>query len=217
DELIFDGRSFVVRPDGAFLLAGPAFAEGLVLGDLAGAPVPPAHAHPLEDLHQALGLEGIRDYFRKNGAAACAVIGISGGIDSAVVTALAVEALGPENVIGAFLPGPFTSALSRECAQALAKLGRPAPHPFHQAVLQARPGRPWAAIPARGRRPKTSRPVRVAFSTALANAWQASVLARERSIAMGYNTLDARCGLDPSGSPATRLRACALCNGTGGR
>ncbi|MCX7844051.1 MAG: NAD+ synthase [Candidatus Bipolaricaulota bacterium] len=191
DELIFDGRSFVVRPDGAFLLAGPAFAEGLVLGDLAGAPVPPPHAHPLEDLHQALVL-GIRDYFRKNGVAR-AVIGISGGVDSAVVAALAVEALGPENVIGAFLPGPFTSNLSRECARALAEnLGVRLVTLSIEAAFEAARNTLGAAIPVEGLVAENLQArLRGLFLMALANAWEALVLCpgNKAEIAMGYNTL----------------------------
>ncbi|MCD6320887.1 NAD+ synthase [Candidatus Bipolaricaulota bacterium] len=119
DEIIFDGNSFVLRPDGAFLLRAPAFVEGLFVCDLAGEPVKEPAEAGIEDIHAALVL-GIRDYFRKNGLKG-AVIGISGGIDSAVVSSLAVEALGRERVRLVFLPGPYTSELSQEGASAVAR------------------------------------------------------------------------------------------------
>lgn len=118
DELIFDGRSFCVRPDGEFLLASPAFIPGFFAFELDGKPVEPPEERGIEDVHRALVL-GIRDYAQKNGIGK-AVIGISGGVDSAVVTVLAVEALGKENVIGVFLPGPYTSSVSEEGAKGLA-------------------------------------------------------------------------------------------------
>ncbi|MCS7217333.1 MAG: NAD+ synthase, partial [Candidatus Bipolaricaulota bacterium] len=191
DELLFDGRSFVVRPDGAFLLACPAFEEGLFLADLAGAPVDPPREATWEDLHQALVL-GIRDYFQKNGIAR-AVIGVSGGIDSAVVAALAVEALGQEHVIGAFLPGPFTSAVSWECAQALAEnlgiqlLVLPIDAAFEATKAALAPAIPVEGVVAENLQAR----LRGLFLMALANALGALVLCpgNKAEIGMGYNTL----------------------------
>lgn len=118
DELVFDGGSFAVRPDGAFLLATPRFAEGLYLFDTAGSPVPPPDADGVDCVYQAL-IVGIRDYLDKNGIPGV-VVGVSGGVDSAVVTALACQALGPERVLGTFLPGPFTAGESQLEARQLA-------------------------------------------------------------------------------------------------
>lgn len=118
DELVFDGGSFAARPDGAFLLAAPRFTEGLYLFDTAGRPAPPPVAEGMESVLQALAM-GIRDYVDKNGIRGV-VIGISGGVDSAVVAALACQALGPDRVLGTFFPGPFTATESEEEARALA-------------------------------------------------------------------------------------------------
>ncbi len=119
DELIFDGGSFAVRPDGAFLLAAPMFAPGVFAFDLAAPPVAPPAEDGLPEIHAALVL-GLRDYVAKNGIQGV-VVGISGGVDSAVVASLACEALGADRVLGAFLPGPPTSALSHELATTLAE------------------------------------------------------------------------------------------------
>ncbi|HID09224.1 TPA: NAD+ synthase, partial [Candidatus Micrarchaeota archaeon] len=101
DELVFDGHSFVIRPDGAFLLSAPGFQEGVFVCDLSAEPVDPPREGGIADVHGAIVL-GIRDYFSKNGLKG-AVVGVSGGIDSALVLSLAAAALGPERVVGVFL------------------------------------------------------------------------------------------------------------------
>jgi NAD+ synthase (glutamine-hydrolysing) len=78
-----------------------------------------SHLSRLEEVYAALCL-GTRDYVRKNGFSQ-AVIGLSGGVDSALVTAIAADALGPENVAGVFMPSRYSSADSREDAELLAK------------------------------------------------------------------------------------------------
>jgi NAD+ synthetase len=123
DELIFDGASFAVDAGGRVRAALPHFAPALEVFDLeAGAalvPDPP----PVAQLEAALVL-GIRDYFRKQDLPPGAVIGLSGGVDSAVTAHLAVEALGREAVAGVAMPGPFSSGHSLEDALALGeKLG----------------------------------------------------------------------------------------------
>ncbi len=75
---------------------------------------------PMDEIYKALIL-GLRDYFRKNGMEE-ALVGISGGVDSALVAALAVEALGSSKVHGLFMPSRYTSSLSFDCAQELRKL-----------------------------------------------------------------------------------------------
>ncbi|MBC7170544.1 NAD+ synthase [Candidatus Bipolaricaulota bacterium] len=119
DELVFDGGSFTVRPDGAFLLAAPRFADGLYVFDTAAEPVAPPDEDGLASVQQALAF-GIRDYLDKNGIQG-AIVGISGGVDSAVVAALACEALGPHRVVGTFFPGPYTAPESAEEAKELAE------------------------------------------------------------------------------------------------
>lgn len=121
DELIFDGRSMVFDPDGRMIQLLPAFEESVVVMDTSWyKPVD----HPLvcderEDLYRALTL-GIRDYLRKCGFSK-AVIGLSGGIDSAVVGALAVAAIGSENVLGITMPSVYSADESTALAQQLAE------------------------------------------------------------------------------------------------
>jgi len=121
DELIFDGHSVALDRTGQVLALGCGFAEEVRVVDLAAAPPasePPA-VHPDEALYQALSL-GIRDYVRKCGFQQV-LLGLSGGIDSAVTAVLAVEALGPENVLGVALPSRYSSPGSLSDAQALAR------------------------------------------------------------------------------------------------
>jgi NAD+ synthase (glutamine-hydrolysing) len=121
DSLVFDGGSVVVLPDGRVAAQASSFAEDLVLfdtetnsGDL--------HQQPVEEIElvlQAL-ICGTRDYVYKSGFRAV-VVGLSGGIDSSVVAAIAVAALGRENVLGVSMPGPYSSEGSRSDARDLAK------------------------------------------------------------------------------------------------
>jgi len=121
DSLVFDGSSFALGPDGKVIAQARSFEEDLVSVDtdsLSG------------DMHEqdksveasaysALVL-GTRDYVRKCGFRQV-VLGLSGGIDSALTACIAVDALGPENVIGVAMPGPYSSPGSIDDAQALAR------------------------------------------------------------------------------------------------
>ena len=130
DELVFDGGSMVLDGTGRVRARAALFEEDLVVVDLDGPRVAPvlgsepadlpddADGEPLESLRRALVL-GIRDYARKCGFAT-AVVGLSGGIDSALVAALAVDALGAENVTGLSLPSRYSSEGSVADARALA-------------------------------------------------------------------------------------------------
>jgi len=125
DEIIFDGGSFVASGEGRILLQLPLFEPALEVFDLEhpGAGVEAdAVAEPerIAQLETALVL-GIRDYFRKQGLPLGAVIGLSGGIDSALTAHLAVRALGPERVLGLAMPGPFSSAHSLDDALAVGR------------------------------------------------------------------------------------------------
>lgn len=112
DGLIFEGASCAFSAEGTVLAEGPRFAEAAVRpGSQAAAPAAP--------LVEALTL-GIRDYFRKTGHRE-AVLGLSGGIDSAVVLALAVRALGAERVFPYMLPSRYTADISLEDAAELAQ------------------------------------------------------------------------------------------------
>jgi NAD+ synthase (glutamine-hydrolysing) len=125
DELVFDGASFAVDARGRVLAALPHFEPALEVVDLE-APGLDLEPDAVTDPEPAAQLEaglvlGIRDYFRKQGLPPGAVIGLSGGIDSAVTAHLAVEALGPDRVLGVLMPGPFSSEHSVADAEALAR------------------------------------------------------------------------------------------------
>ena len=119
DRLIFDGSSLALNGRGELIAQAASFAEDLVLVD-------PFHAAPIsvpeddatEAAYRALVL-GTRDYVRKCGFRK-AIVGLSGGIDSALVAAIATEALGAENVIGVGMPSPYSSAGSIDDSQRLA-------------------------------------------------------------------------------------------------
>ncbi len=120
DELIFDGDSLAFGASGQLLAQGRAFAEDFIVVDTDSAPaVTYAAAGEEEQLYRALTL-GLRDYLHKCGFRS-AVLGLSGGIDSALTACLAVEALGAENVHGVSLPSIFSSAGSLYDARALAE------------------------------------------------------------------------------------------------
>jgi NAD+ synthase (glutamine-hydrolysing) len=120
DELVFDGRSFAFDGQGEPVAVGAAFAEDVrtVETRQAGTPGLYAPLGPIESVHEALVL-GLRDYMRKCGFGK-AVIGLSGGIDSAVTCCLAAAAIGPENVLAVTMPMPFSSAGSVDDSIALA-------------------------------------------------------------------------------------------------
>ncbi|HWS54572.1 MAG TPA: NAD+ synthase [Pyrinomonadaceae bacterium] len=126
DGIIFDGASLVTDCRGETILQAPAFEEFVGTVDLECG-VRDETCLPgddIETVRRALVL-GVRDYARKNRFAR-AVLGLSGGLDSAVVAALACEALGAENVLGVMMPSPFSSRGSIDDSLALAKnLGMP--------------------------------------------------------------------------------------------
>ena len=123
-ELIFDGGSCVYDATGALCAALPYFKEAIRVVDSHALTPVPSTAEPAEEsgIYEALCM-GVRDYFRKLGFRQ-AVLGLSGGIDSALVAVLAVAALGKENVRGVLMPSEFSSAHSVTDATALcANLG----------------------------------------------------------------------------------------------
>jgi len=125
DSLVFDGSSLVIRPDGEVAVRTATFAEDLVVFDTdAGdteedAVVADAAVDEVAELWDALVL-GTRDYVRKCGFSKV-LVGLSGGIDSALVAAIAVDALGAENVVGIGMPTEYSSLGSIEDARKLAK------------------------------------------------------------------------------------------------
>ncbi|HEV8588003.1 MAG TPA: NAD+ synthase [Pyrinomonadaceae bacterium] len=121
DGIIFDGASIISDTEGRIILQAPPFEEFVETVELSCG-VPDTRCLPGDDIgtiRQALVL-GIRDYAQKNGFQR-AVFGLSGGIDSAVVAALAGEALGPENVLAVTMPSPYTS---RESVEDSVELGQ---------------------------------------------------------------------------------------------
>lgn len=122
DELIFDGGSFVASADGSVTKRLAMFEEDYAVVDVFEYGVPEPAPERVAQLEQALVL-GVRDYLHKLGMGT-AVIGLSGGIDSAVTAYIAARALGPENVKGILMPGPFSSSHSVSDAERLvANLG----------------------------------------------------------------------------------------------
>jgi NAD+ synthase (glutamine-hydrolysing) len=122
DSLIFDGHSLAVDQTG-LLFCAKGFQEDACLIDTKK-PAQGLHAehHLLDDLYKALVL-GVRDYFNKLGFKKCC-LGLSGGVDSALVACIAAEALGQDNVLAVCMPSRFTAAESLRDAQTLAqKLG----------------------------------------------------------------------------------------------
>jgi NAD+ synthase (glutamine-hydrolysing) len=121
DSLVFDGSSMVLNREGQVIAQGRSFEEDLIYFDpdkLTGE----MHEQIAGDeasAYSALVL-GTRDYMRKCGFQK-AIVGLSGGIDSALTAAIAADAVGPENVIGVGMPGPYSSPGSIDDARALAK------------------------------------------------------------------------------------------------
>lgn len=119
DQLIFDGCSLAFNSQGETIALLAGFRSDFAVVDLRGGAIETEIASESEEIHGALVL-GVRDYFRKTGFKT-AILGLSGGIDSAVVAALAVEALGVENVTGVAMPSQYSSQGSLDDAYALAK------------------------------------------------------------------------------------------------
>jgi NAD+ synthase (glutamine-hydrolysing) len=123
DELIFDGRSLVSDREGRVQAGMAAFAEELLVAETAPGPsaLSPTFEQPeMADIQAALTL-GLRDYAHKSGFKT-ALVALSGGIDSAVVGAIAAAAFGPQNVIGVSLPSLISSQHSRDDARRLAEV-----------------------------------------------------------------------------------------------
>jgi NAD+ synthetase len=128
DELTFDGRSFVLGPDGAVWARSPEFESDLRVVDVpldgsvpdpADRAVAPGVESEVELVRRAVRT-GIRDYLHKSGFEDV-VVGMSGGVDSSVTATLAAEALGPEHVLGVAMPARYTSDASTEDARRVAE------------------------------------------------------------------------------------------------
>jgi len=120
DQLVFDGNSIAVNASGELIAQLPGFREEEVIVDTdATSTIEFREGKTTEELFEALSL-GLRDYLRKCNFKS-AVLGLSGGVDSAVVAAIAVDALGAENVVGVSMPSPYSSRGSVDDALALAR------------------------------------------------------------------------------------------------
>ncbi|HXV04947.1 MAG TPA: NAD(+) synthase [Solirubrobacterales bacterium] len=120
DELVFDGHSFVVDPSGSVIARAAQFEEELLVCEVPS-PAPGPLAEPLPDLAEVYGalVLGLRDYVAKNGFRHVG-LALSGGVDSALVALLAVDAVGPEHVSCVVMPSPHSSAGTQADARAIA-------------------------------------------------------------------------------------------------
>ena len=129
DELVFDGQSFVMGADGRLAMRAPAYAEGLHVVEFAreaGRAIAPRAAQVAAELPEVASVYGalvlgVRDYVRKHRFPGV-VMGLSGGIDSALTLAIAVDALGPGQVHAVMMPSRYTSTMSVDDARAQAEL-----------------------------------------------------------------------------------------------
>jgi NAD+ synthase (glutamine-hydrolysing) len=124
DELVFDGHSFVLDPTGETIARAAQFEADMLVCDIepsgeSRSPVRAPISSTEEEVYGALKL-GLRDYVEKNGFGGV-VLGLSGGIDSALVACLAVDALGSERVNVAIMPSPYSSSATQDDARALAQ------------------------------------------------------------------------------------------------
>ena len=213
DSLVFDGGSILVGADGAVLARAPLFEEVLLVADLDGGdprilamdgsaippPRPPAPSADgqvdgqADEVFRALVL-GVRDYVRKCGFQS-AIIGVSGGIDSALTAAVAALALGPGRVTGVAMPSRYSSGHSREDARLLAeRLGiafREVPiEPMHAAYL-ASLGETFGHPPGDLTEQNVQARVRGQILMAISNETGALLLStgNKSELAVGYCTL----------------------------
>ena len=124
DELIFDGGSFVVGEDGQILALLPRFEEAVEVVEVGPhppvpSPAPPFTPSPGEGESYGALVCGVRGFVRKNGIGGV-FLGLSGGVDSALVACIAAEAIGPERVTGLAMPSRYTDPRSTEAARELA-------------------------------------------------------------------------------------------------
>jgi NAD+ synthase (glutamine-hydrolysing) len=195
DELVFDGQSLAFDVQGRLCARAKAFEEDLILIDtekMSPASVPPA-PEDIEEIERALEL-GLSDYVRKCGFSKV-LVGLSGGIDSALVCALAVRALGAGNVTGVSMPSPFSSKGSKDDAKALADnlgiryLTIPITGLFKQYLKDLK--KPFAGSPAGLAEQNVQARIRGNLLMALANKENSLVLStgNKSELAVGYCTL----------------------------
>jgi NAD+ synthetase len=194
DELIFDGSSMAFNAEGGLVARAKSFEEDFVVVDTSGSPfLQPTVVPDEENIYKALVL-GLRDYMRKCGFKS-AVLGLSGGIDSALVACLAVEALGAKNVRGVSLPSRYSSQGSLEDARLLAaRLGIaydviPIEPPFASVRQQLQPV--FSGLPEDTTEENVQARLRGVILMALSNKFGSLVLTtgNKSELAVGYCTL----------------------------
>lgn len=195
DELVFDGASMVAAPDGALLHRSKQFEEDFCVVPLSGGKPAPVQAPLDEDaeIYQAL-VTGTRDYVVKNGFSKV-VLGLSGGIDSALVAVLAVDALGKDNVVAVSMPSQFNSKGTKSDARAIAKnlgiefMEIPIKGVFKQYMKLLRPW--FAAAPANMAEENMQARIRGTILMAFANkfGWITLTTGNKSEMAVGYCTL----------------------------
>jgi len=202
DELVFDGLSFALNADGRLAAQAPAFEEAIFVAELAAAgngaacafvagPVPPEPSIE-EQLYGALVL-GVRDYVDKNGFPGV-LLGLSGGVDSALTLAIAVDALGAQRVRAVMMPSPYTADISIADSRDMAsRLGvRYDEIPIagcFDAFLEALD--PYLPGPADTTQENIQARIRAVFLMALSNRTGSLVLTtgNKSEMAVGYSTL----------------------------
>jgi NAD+ synthase (glutamine-hydrolysing) len=196
DELVFDGRSVMIDREGNVIARAAAFRRDMLIADVPAAPSP-VREEPLlgghDEVWSALVL-GLSDYFRKNGFAD-AVIGLSGGIDSALTAALAVDALGAAHVHGVMLPSRYSSEGSVTDARQLCdNLGidcrtMSIEEPFAAMLSTLEPS--LDALPADVTEENLQARVRGTLLMALSNkfGWIALATGNKSELSVGYSTL----------------------------
>ncbi len=197
DEVVFDGASFALDATGAVRARAAAFAEELLLLDLADDGTPGGAVAPLAppeaQVWQAL-VVGVRDYLGKNGFPG-AIVGLSGGMDSALVLAIAVDALGAERVRAVMMPSPYTAEISwldaREMARRLGvRYDEIAIAPMFDA-FRAALAAPFAGLPEDSTEENLQARIRGTLLMALSNKSGSIVLTtgNKSEMATGYCTL----------------------------
>jgi NAD+ synthase (glutamine-hydrolysing) len=195
DSLVFDGSSIAFAPDGTVAARAKSFEEDVVYFDTATSKgdLHDATENEIEAIYRALVL-GARDYVRKCGFRKV-VVGLSGGIDSALVATIASDALGPENVVGVSMPGPYSSEGSIRDARQLARnlgielLALPIMDAFqsYRKILEG----PFAGLPMDVAEENLQARIRGNLLMALSNKFGSLVLStgNKSEMAVGYCTL----------------------------
>ncbi len=195
DSLVFDGSSMAIAADGTVAARAKSFEEDLIYFETStgAGDIHENTEHEIEAIYDALVL-GTRDYVRKCGFHKV-VVGLSGGIDSALVATIASDALGPENVVGVSMPGPYSSEGSVRDARQLAQnlgielLVLPIGDAFqsYRKILEA----PFAGLPMDVAEENLQARIRGNVLMALSNKFGSLVLStgNKSEMAVGYCTL----------------------------